>query len=371
MAARREGQGPLVLALGRATGPVVLSVGAGLLLAGVAVRLLGASPWEFFSVLFQGTLGSVYGWSQVLFKATPLIFTGLAVALGFRARLFNIGAEGQMVVGAFAMAWTGFAGPALPFPFGVILALLAGAVAGGLWAFLPGLLKARTGGSEVITTLMLNFIAFALVNYLLARRFALPETVRTPDIAAGSVIPRFSDWFSWLRGSPLNGALLAAIAAAILLQLVLDGTPFGFSLKVMGEGPAQARYAGLPVGRLTLLVMTLSGAVAGLAGSSFVLGYKRYFEEGFSGGAGFTGIAVALLARNRPLAIIPSALFFGMLSYGGLVVNRIAPRELLDVVQAVILLLFIVFDRWFASLFARRWEPAGPIPASAVAEEEA
>ncbi len=361
-ASRQERWGPAILGLGRTTGPVVLSIGVGLLLAAVAVRALGASPAEFFRVLFEGTLGSPYGWSQVLFKATPLLFTGLAVAIAFRARLFNIGAEGQMVVGAFAMAWAGFAGQPLPSPIGVIICLLAGAMAGALWATVPGLIKARTGGSEVITTIMLNFIAVALVNYLLVHRYALPETVRTPEIPPGAALPRFSEWLPWLRGSPLNAALLVGIGVAILLQSVLEGTPFGFSLKVLGEGRAQARYAGLPVGRLTVAAMTLSGAVAGLAGSSFVLGYKRYFEGDFSGGAGFTGIAVALLARNRPLAILPSAIFFGMLSYGGLVVNSIVPRELLDVLQAVILILFIVFDRWFGRLFARRWEPQGPPP---------
>jgi simple sugar transport system permease protein len=360
--ARQEKWTPAVLELGRTTGPVVLSVAVALLLAAGAVELLGVSAEEFFRVLFEGTVGSAYGWSQVLFKATPLLFTGLAVAVAFRARLFNIGAEGQMIVGGFAMAWAGFAGPPLPFPLGVVLALAAGAAAGAVWGAIPGLLKARSGGSEVIVTIMLNFIAQALVSYLLVHRYALPETVRTPEIARGAWLPRFSDSVGWLRGSPLNSALFLGLLLAVFLHLILRATPFGFSLRVLGEGQAQARYAGLPVGRLTIAAMTLSGAVAGLAGSSFILGYKRYYEGDFSAGAGFQGIAVALLARNRPLAVIPSAIFFGILSYGGLVVNRIVPRELLDVLQALILLLFIVFDRWFATLFARRWEPQGAPP---------
>ncbi|MFN8549534.1 MAG: ABC transporter permease [Candidatus Eisenbacteria bacterium] len=331
-------------------GPVALAIGLGLGIAGALVALLGASPAEFFEKLFQGTLGSNYGLSQVLFKATPLIFCGLAVALAFQARLFNIGAEGQMVMGGIAMAWAGASVTSLPFPLGVVAALAAGALAGAVWGAIPGLLKARTGAHEVIVTIMLNFIAFALANFLLARYLALPETVRTAEVASGAVLPRFSDWSEALRGSPLNFAFVLAVVAALALELWSARTPIGFSLRVLGEGPKQARYAGLPLARLTVFAMTVSGALAALASSNFILGYKHYYEEGFSAGAGFQGIAVALLARNRPLWIVPSAIFFGLLSYGGLVVNSIVPRELIDLVEAVILLLFIVFDRAMRSL---------------------
>jgi len=344
----------LVFMLVRSLGPVILSISGGLLLAALAVRLLGADPGEFFALLYQGTLGSAYGFSQVLFKATPLIFTGLAVALAFQARLFNIGAEGQMVIGGFCMAWVGFTGPALPSPLGAIVALAAGAAGGALWGLLPGAMKARTGGSEVIVTIMLNFIAFALVNYLLVTRFALPETVRTAEIHPGTWLPRFSESMPALQGSPLSAAILLGVAAAVLVHVLLSHTPFGFSLRVLGEGTSQARYAGLAISRLTISALTLSGALAGLAGAGFILGYKHYFEGEFSAGAGFTGIAVALLARNQPLAVVPSAIFYGLLSYGGLVVNPLVPRELLDVIQAVILLLFIVFDRLLA-----RWSGWG------------
>ena len=331
-------------------GPVALSIALGLAFAGAMVALLGASPAEFFERLFAGTLGSSYGFSQVLFKATPLVFTGLAVALAFQARLFNIGAEGQMVVGGLAMAWAGSSVASLPFPIGVVAALAAGAMIGAIWGMLPGILKARTGAHEVIVTIMLNFIALALANYVLARHLALPETVRTSEVALSAQLPRFSDIWPALRGSPLSFAFPLAVATAIFLELWSARTPIGFSLRVLGEGPKQARYAGLPLARLTVFAMTASGALAGLAASNFILGYKHYYEEGFSAGAGFTGIAVALLARNRPIWIVPSAIFFGLLSYGGLVVNSIVPRELIDLTQAVILLLFIVFDRMMRGL---------------------
>lgn len=348
---RNAGSGTRTFALLlRSTGPVVLAIGAGLLLAALFAASMGASVGEFFSRLFAGTLGSAYGVSQVLFKATPLIFTGLSVAIAFQARLFNIGAEGQMVLGGLGMAWAGATFPILPFPFGLVEALIVGAAVGALWGAIPGLLRARTGSHEVIVTIMLNFVALALANYLLSARLALPESVRTADIAAGAALPRFSDAWSALAGSPLNAAFPLALLAAAGVYVWSRRTPIGFSLQVLGEGPLQAHYAGLPIARLTVFAMSLSGAFAGLAGSSFVLGYKHYYEEGFSGGAGFQGIAVALLARNHPLYVVPSAIFFGFLSYGGLVANSVVPRELLDVIQATILLLFIVADR-----LCRRW----------------
>jgi len=346
---------------------VVLSIALGLLLAALGAAALGASVGEFFATLLSGTLGSAYGVSQVFFKATPLLFAGLAAAVAFQARLFNIGAEGQMVIGGFAMAWVGFAGPPLPAPLGVIACLAAGALAGALWGGIAGAIKGRSGGSEVIATIMLNFIAQALAGYLLIRFFALPETVRTAEIHPGAWLPRFSDSWPALAGSPLNGGLVVGVLLAVALFVLLRDTPFGYAVRVLGSGLRQARYGGLAIGRLSLYTMALSGAIAGMAGASFILGYKRYYEDGFSAGDGFRGIAVALLARNRPLAVIPSSLFFGLLSYGGLVVNRIVPRELLEVVQAAILLLFIVLDRWMGRLFARRWEssgePPGPLPA--------
>lgn len=348
-------------------GPVALSIGIGLLFAGVIAQILGVAPLRFYEALFADTLGSLYGVSQVLFRATPLIFTGLAVALAFQARLFNIGAEGQMVVGGLTMAWAGYALPAMPFPLGAILALAFGALGGGLWGAIPGVLRAKTGSHEVIVTILLNFVAFALVNYALVSGLALPETVRTMEIHPGAQLPRVSEfgWVDGLRGSPLNAAFLVAIAAAVVLHYWLRNSRPGFSLRILGEGSRQAQYAGLSVDRLIILAMSLSGALAGIAGASFVLGYKRYFEEGFTGGTGFLGIAVALLARNRPLAVIPSALFFGLLSYGGLVVNRLVPRELLGVVQALILLAFIVLDQRFRRLSDRpRSAGGGATPTS-------
>jgi simple sugar transport system permease protein len=215
-------------------------------------------------------------------------------------------------------------------------------------------LKARTGSHEVIVTLLLNFVAFALVNYTVVHHLALPETVRTADVAEGARLLRIDSWIPAFRGSPVSAALLIGIVIALLVDVWLGRSSAGFSLRVLGEGVRPARYVGLPVERGVMLAMTVSGALAGLAGSAFILGFKHYFEEGLTSGAGFLGIGVALLARNRPLWIVPSALFFGALSFGGFVMNRLVPRELLDVLQAVILILFILFDRAFAGREASR-----------------
>lgn len=313
--------------------------------AGVGIAiLLGASPGRFLSLLLGETLGSGYGLGQVLLRATPLIFGGLAVAIPFRAGLFNVGAEGQMAIGGLAMALVGVRFADLPAPWLWILCITAGAVAGGAWGGIAGLLKARTGAHEVIVTILLNFIAAALINYLMSRFFSLPETVRTAEVGRGAWMSRASDFIGFFRGSGLSAALLFAIVAVVGCDLLLLRTPLGFSWRILAGGARRARFARLSPGRLTFLSLAVGGAMAGLASSSHILGYKHYFEEGFTGGAGFIAIAVALLARNRPAAIPASAILFGTLSQGGLAVNEIVPREIVDLLVAVILFVFIILD---------------------------
>ncbi len=321
-------------------GAAAAGLGAGLLLA----ALFGARPGDVLALLSSEALASGYGIGQVLFRATPLVFAGLAVALPLRAGLLNIGAEGQMTVGGFAMAIAGVHLAALPGPWLWALCIAAGALAGGLWGGIAGFLKARTGAHEVIVTILLNFVAAALVNYLLVRGYALPETVRTETIGKGAWMARAGDSLRFFRGSGLSTALPFAIAVAAACDALLLRSSLGFAWRILAGGVKRARYARLDVGRLTILSLALGGALAGVGGSSFVLGQKHYFEEGFAGGAGFLGIAVALLARNRPIAIPASACLFGFLAQAGLSVNRIVPRELVDVIVGAILIAFIVLD---------------------------
>jgi simple sugar transport system permease protein len=187
---------------------------------------------------------------------------------------------------------------------------------------------------------MLNFIAMALVSYI-GRHVFQPATVRTAEIGAGAALPRLEAWWPALRGSPANLSLAIAIVAAGAVGVLLFRTRLGYELRALGLNAAAAEYGGVPIGATQIKAMAISGALAGLAGMNFVLGYKHFFELGFSAGAGFLGIAVALLGRNHPLGVVLAALFFGALSHGGLAINQRVPKELVDVLQAIVILLAI------------------------------
>ncbi len=326
-----------------AAGPF-LSVALALAAGSLFILAAGERPDEIYSLMIRESLGTGYGLGQTLFMATPLIFTGLAVALGFRAGLFNIGAESQLYLGGFAAAVTSAALAGWPAPVLLPLSLASAAAAGGLWGALPGALKARFGAHEVINTIMLNFIAFALVSWLGTFVFQ-PATVRTAAIGPGAVLPRLERIVPTLHGSPANAALALGLAAAAAVGVLLFRTRRGYELRAVGLNAAAADYGGISIGATQTLAMALSGAVAGLGGVNFVNGYKHYFEQGFSGGAGFIGIAVALLGRNHPAGVVAAALFFGALSYGGLVINARVPKELVEVLQALVILIAICVQR--------------------------
>lgn len=344
--------------------PVAALAGAAAVCA-VLILLAGRNPITIYAELVGGTLGSWYGIGQTLAKATPLVFTGLAVALGFRAGLFNIGAEGQMIAGGLAAALTGTALAPLPAIVLLPACIGAAALAGAATAFVPGWLRARRGVHEVISTIMMNFIAAAGAGAVI-QRVAVTATVRTPDLPDAAKLPRLSAMVDAiglhglgdaLRPSPVNAALLLALATAVAAGIWLFRSAGGFELRVLGFNPNAARTAGIDVSRTTMRAMLLSGALAGLGGVSFVLGTKYYYETGFAAGAGFMGIAVALLGRNHPLGVVLAALLFGALSHGGLVINGEISSEIVNVLQALVILFLI------AGL-ARR------TPASAVAREE-
>jgi simple sugar transport system permease protein len=318
----------------------LLAVALSLAVGAIFILAIGEDPLATYALMLRQSLGTGYGLGQTLFKATPLIFTGLAVALGFRAGLFNIGVEGQLYLGGLAAALTGVALAGLPAVLLLPLALLAAAAAGAAWGAIPGVLKARFGAHEVINTIMLNFIAFALASFI--GRFVFePATVRTATVGAGAEIARLDLFLPALHGSPVNLSLLLALLVAAGTNLLLFGTRLGYELRAVGLNATAAEYGGVSIGRTQVVAMALSGALAGLGGVNFVLGYKHYFELGFSAGAGFLGIAVALLGRNHPVGVVVAALFFGALSYGGLVINQQVPKELVEVLQALVILLAI------------------------------
>ncbi len=305
----------------------------------ILVLLFGQSPARVFAALVAGTWGNPYGLGQVLFKATPLVFTGLAVAIPFRAGLFNIGAEGQAVLGALAAGILGAHLPVgTPWPIAVPTVALTAFLAGASWGAVPGWLKAKFGAHEVITTIMMNFLAMALVNYLLVTSLAVPETLHTAPITRSARLARLGAFIPAFHGSAVSTAFVVALLVALAAWWFLFRTPMGFEVLATGLNGDAARAAGIDPRSVTTWSMALAGGLAGLVSTGFVQGYKYYFEEGFSGGIGFMGIAVALLGRNHPAGIVLAALLFGTLSQGGLVINALVPKELVEILQAVVIL---------------------------------
>jgi ABC-type uncharacterized transport system permease subunit len=303
-----------------------------MLVASALILIAGESPARVYALMLSRTWGDAYGLGQVIFRGTPLIFTGLAVAVAFQGGLFNIGAEGQLAVGSLACGVIGASLPAAtPAPLAILACALAAAAAGGLFAAVPGALKAKTGAHEVITTIMLNFVASALVIGIGRRGLFVAETVHTAPVVPGARIASLG------AESAASWAFFIAVAVAIACQAALMRTRRGFELRVLGGNLGAAEAAGVPVGTTIVAALAISGGLAGLAATGTVLGYKGYFEAGLGAGAGFLGIAVALLARNAPWAIVPSALLFGTLAQGALAANALVPKEILDVIEGVVI----------------------------------
>jgi simple sugar transport system permease protein len=308
-----------------------------MLVASVLILFYGESPLAVYQLMLERTWGDRYGLGQVFFRATPLVFTGLAVGVAFRGGMFNIGGEGQLIAGSFFAAVAGaLLPPALPAPVAVTACLAAAALGGGLTGALPGWLRARFGAHEVISTIMLNFIVAALALGAGRRGLFQPETVHTAPIVDAARLPPLAAIFG--DGTAASGAFVIALAAGVAAEIWSRRSRRAFELRALGLNPLAAEAGGVPVAATTIWVMTLSGALAGLAAAGTVLGYKGYFEEGLGSGAGFMGIAVALLGRAQPIAVIPSALLFATLAQGGLAANAVVPKEIIEVIQAVIIL---------------------------------
>ena len=344
--------------LGRVAMPAaapLLAVACALACGAIVVVALGRDPFAVYALLARETFGSWYGIGQVLFKATPLLATGLAVAIAFRAGLFNVGAEGQMILGGLVAAVAALALPeGSPAVVAIAATAAAAALGGATWAAIPGLLRARFGVHEVIVTILLNFIAVALASFVLVTALAQFETLHSAEIPPSARLARLEAVWPALRGAPVNASLIGTLVACAFVTLLLWRTRWGFEVRAAGASETAARAAGIPVRRRLVEAMAFSGALAGLAASNFVQGYKYYYEDGFSADAGFRGIAVALLARNHPLAVIPAALLFGALDRGGFVLGRTVPKEFVDVLQALVLLFVVILTPLVRRIAARR-----------------
>ncbi len=336
---------------------LALAIGGVIMLAtGVSLEAIGTS----YVALFTGSLGSVAAISETLTAAAPLILAGLGLALGFRAGLFNIGAEGQVLLGGLAAVVVGFAFTGLPWFIHLPLALLAGALAGAIWAGIAGWLRAATGAHEVITTIMLNLASYRLVDYLL-RNPPIQRPGRSDPISQ-SVLPsaELPQILSWIDPNlRLHAGILLALAAVAFVYWLLFRTTIGFEFRAAGLNPDAARYAGMRSGLIIVAVMALSGALCGLAGANQVLGVLERASPGFSGGIGFDAIAVGLLGRSHPIGVLFAGLLFGALQAGGrqMQVSAGVSLDLISVIQALIII-FIAAPMMVRFFVPRRFRQA-------------
>ncbi len=330
----------------------LIAVIAAFVVGGIVVALIGDDPIETYRLLIGSALSWPDGIGYTLFYATPLIFTGLAVAVGFRCGLLNIGAEGQLTIAAFATAWAGITFASLSAWFLIPLACLTAILSGAAWGAIPGLLKARLGSHEVINTIMMNFIAAGVASaltqsYFKAQGDAILETLPIGVTAhiprLGTMIPRLPERI------PVNLAFVFAVLACAFVYLFLWRTTWGYEIRATGASPQAAEYGGVSVKKQIVLAMALSGGLAGMVAINEVLGYRYRYYQGFSAQYGFTGIAVALLGRNHPAGVLLAAIFFGALIRGGLFVDiftQNVSKDLVLVLQALVIL-FVAAEGFF------------------------
>jgi ABC-type uncharacterized transport system permease subunit len=327
--------------------PLAVSVGAiavALILGGIVLALVGGNPFRAYAHIAKASFGSVGVFSDTLVKATPLILAGLACTVAFRMKLWNIGVEGQLYMGAFAASAIVLT-PVLPEDTPKLLMLLVMAVAafiaGALWGWVPGILKAKLNVNEVVTTLMMNYIAVSWSNFFIYAVWSEGGFQMSRIFPKSAWMPRLADYAAQipaLRGLTTHAGLLVGIVLAIVLWWVLYRSKWGFEIQLTGDNPNAARYAGINIVRNTVLVMMLSGGIAGLAGWSEISGVVHRLQGAISPGYGFTGIIVAWLAKLNPLLVVPVSLLFGALLLAG---REIQPSGIPKLIQGIILFCLI------------------------------
>ncbi len=307
---------------------------------GILVASFGKDPLVAYKALIKGSMGDFNKFGETLVTVTPLILTGLSIAFGFRCGLFNIGAEGQFIIGSITAVWAGWALAGLPAILHVTLALLIGAFAGGLWGGFVGWLKAKVGSHEVINGIMMNYVAMYLSNYIVMNMMNEPEKAYSVGIADTAKLWRFAEAFSQFKHSRLSVGIIIALAVAIAAYYLLNKTVQGYEIRAVGFNPHAAEYGGINVKKNVVLAMIYSGLFAGLAGSIMALGIQYRVNNlfGFTG-YGLDGIAVSLVGGNHPLGVILSALLFGILQKGGpLMQIQGIPKEVVGIIQGIIIL---------------------------------
>jgi general nucleoside transport system permease protein len=343
----------------------LVSVACGFVVAGLIIAVTGADPVQALVALFQGAVTNHDAFAETLVSTIPYIFLGLGLALGFKAGLFNIGAEGQFYIGGLAGVFVAYSIRGLPGLIEIPLALIAGMAGGFVYSGVAGALKARFGAHEVITTIMLNYVAFLLANYLIDGGLMLAKhvsTPRTPDVDPNAQLPLL------IPNTRLHFGLIIALLAIPTVWFLIERTTVGFQLRSVGFNPSAARANGMSVGRTLVLSMGISGALAGLAGIVEILGLAHHMTDTVAAGYGFDAIAVALLARSNPWAILPAALLFGALHNGAsfMQLQTQVSSDLVSVVQAMVIIFVAapVIVRWLFRLRAK------PVQELQIAERE-
>ena len=357
----------------------VISVLLALMVSGLVVAIIGESPWRAMQVMVRGAFGSAYGWGYTLYYATNFIFTGLAVAVAFHARLFNIGGEGQAAIGGVGVAII-LLNVAWPhWTIAMLAAVIFSAAFGAAWAAVPAYLQAKRGSHIVITTIMFNYIASALLVYLLVNVFRVdgsmaPESNR---FAETTHLPGGGDFAAFLgfgTTTPLNVSIFLALGACVLVWALIWRTRLGYEIRSFGHSESAAVYAGISPFKITMITMLISGGLAGMMAINVVMGEAERLVLDFVEGAGFVGIAVALMGRSHPVGVVLAALLFGALYQGGAELQFEMPaisREMVVVIQALVILFTGALDnmvrmpmeRVFLSLRRRRATAAQDTPA--------
>ncbi len=352
----------IILAL-KILAPIVAIILA-VFISSLVILAIDKDPLQVFYTMFKFSFRRSDSIAIILFNATPLIFSALAVSIGFRMGLFNIGIEGQYLIGTFLAALVGFSIKSLPAAIHLPLVVLAGIAGGMIWSFIPVILKIKRGVHEVISTIMLNYVAYSLIHYFIAdvfkdRQQSMIEgmgsvLVRTPKLAVSANIPKMHGFLS-LFGIQLPKHVylnwffpISVILAAGIYYLIMH-TPFGFELRAVGQNPQASRIAGINPERTYLKGFLLSGAVAGLVGLSDLTGYFYYMDLDFPQGYGFDGIAVALIAQNNPFGIIASAILFGFLKRGSEGIQALlkVPMDTIVILQSLMIIFIVVITKVF------------------------
>jgi ABC-type uncharacterized transport system permease subunit len=324
----------------------LISVLLALIVSGFVVLIIGENPIEAMQIMVRGAFGSAYGWGYTLYYATNFIFTGLAVAVAFHARLFNIGGEGQAALGGLGVALVllGFGWP--HWTIALLAAILGAALFGAGWAAIPAYLQAKRGSHIVITTIMFNFIASALLVYLLVNVFRVegsmaPESARFVESVHLPSAADFAGFLGFRGSTPLNFAFFVALLCCVLVWFLIWRTRLGYEIRAFGHSETAAVYAGINPTKIIMITMLISGGLSGMMAINVVMGEAERLVLDFTEGAGFVGIAVALMGRSHPVGVVLAALLFGALYQGGAELQFEMPavsREMIVVIQALVIL---------------------------------